>query len=387
MTAGQQVSSRDRHLFGPGPKRVLALDGGGVRGILSVAMLEKLEKVIEQIEGRSVLLGDWFDLIGGTSTGAIIAGLLALGYRAADVRELYEKMVPRVFKASRWRLAGFRSKFDSRNLETVLTEVFRDRTIGSEEVRTGLCVTTKRLDTGSAWIIANNPRSMYWDTPSDNSFTGNRHYRLANLIRASTAAPHYFEPQRIEIAPNTPPGLFIDGGVSPNNNPSLHMFLIATLPQYGLCWPTGPDNLTIVSMGTGSFRFRMNPNVPALARYVGMTIQALASQISDSQQLVLAMMSLFGETPMAWPINSELGDLGATPAPGGRPLFRFLRYDVRLEQAWLRNELGLSIEEPKLTELQQLDAADALAQFYDLGVRAAERQIQPAHFAAPPPRS
>jgi uncharacterized protein len=89
------LSPRDRHLFGPGPKRMLSLDGGGVRGAIAIGFLERLESLIEEIEGRPTLLGDWFDFIGGTSTGAIIAGALALGYRAADVR----KLVPGYFAA------------------------------------------------------------------------------------------------------------------------------------------------------------------------------------------------------------------------------------------------------------------------------------------------
>src|SRR5947209_6460441 len=80
---------RDRHLFGPGPKRILALDGGGVRGAVSVAFLERLEEILEQEAGHPVRLGDWFDLIGGTSTGAVIAGALALGYRASEVKDFY----------------------------------------------------------------------------------------------------------------------------------------------------------------------------------------------------------------------------------------------------------------------------------------------------------
>src|ERR1700735_4103739 len=90
-------TSRDRHLFGPGPKRILSLDGGGVRGAISIAFLERLEQIVDEIEGRPTLLGDWFDLIGGTSTGAIIAGALALGYRTADVRDFYQALGPRVF--------------------------------------------------------------------------------------------------------------------------------------------------------------------------------------------------------------------------------------------------------------------------------------------------
>src|ERR1700675_2275655 len=94
--------SRDRHLFGPGKKRILALDGGGVRGALSIAFLERLEKILTEIEGRPVRLCDWFDLIGGTSTGAIIAAALALGYRVADIRTFYEQLAPKIFKKSFW---------------------------------------------------------------------------------------------------------------------------------------------------------------------------------------------------------------------------------------------------------------------------------------------
>src|SRR4029077_17742673 len=83
------VGARDRHLFGPGRKRLLALDGGGVRGVITVAFLERMEAVLAAQEGRPVRLGDWFDLIGGTSTGAVIAGALALGHTTEDLNHFY----------------------------------------------------------------------------------------------------------------------------------------------------------------------------------------------------------------------------------------------------------------------------------------------------------
>ncbi|HLQ92707.1 MAG TPA: patatin-like phospholipase family protein, partial [Xanthobacteraceae bacterium] len=85
---------RDRHLFGPGPKRMLTLDGGGVRGAITVAFLERIEEILHQRLGRHVPLGDWFDLIGGTSTGSIIAGALALGYSVEDVKRFYLELAP-----------------------------------------------------------------------------------------------------------------------------------------------------------------------------------------------------------------------------------------------------------------------------------------------------
>jgi uncharacterized protein len=211
---GSQVG-RDRHLFGPGPKRILALDGGGVRGIVSTAFLERLEDVIASIEGRPILLGDWFDLVGGTSTGAIIAVAVALGLRATEIRRLYEELAPRVFRRSSYRFFGRHSVFDAASLRRELTNIMGSRTLDSEDLRTGFGVVTKRMDTGSTWIVLNNPRSPYWNTPDDKSFIGNRHYSLANLVRASTAAPHYFDPEFIEIAEGSAPGLFIDGGLSP----------------------------------------------------------------------------------------------------------------------------------------------------------------------------
>ena len=373
------LSHRDRHLFNAGHKRILALDGGGVRGAITLAFLAKLEKVIEEIEGRPVLLGDWFDLIGGTSTGAIIASGLALGFRAAELYDFYQHFGPRVFQKSVLRVTGLRARFDSRQLKKELDSILGTRTLESEDLRTGLCIVTKRIDTGSTWIITNNPRSRFWDTPEDNSFIGNRHYPLANIVRASTAAPNYFDPEPIEIIRGTKPGLFVDGGVSPHNNPALYLFIVSALPAYGLSWPIGPENLTIVSIGTGSFRPRVGIDELPWLRTLGITFHALTAQISDAQQLVLLLMSWLGASPLAWPINSELGNLGEVPAPRGGPLFNFLRYDVLLEKDWLLQELGVALDKAAVAKYRRLDAAENIPAVHALGVQAAERQIRAEH--------
>jgi hypothetical protein len=363
---------------------MLSLDGGGVRGAIAIGFLERLETLIEEIEGRPTLLCDWFDLIGGTSTGAIIAGALALGYRAADVRKFYHALGPRVFRRPFWRIVGLMSKFDRRKLISELDVILGDRTLDSDDLRTGLVIVAKRLDTGSCWVIANNPRSKYWDTPSDHAHVGNRYYRLTNLIRASAAAPHYFDPELIEIIANEPPGLFVDGGLTPHNNPALQLFLYAALPQYGLSWSLGPENLTIVSIGTGGFRPHVSVNELAWIRPIGMAIRALSGQITESAQLVLTLMSWLGDTPTAWPINRELTDVAGIPAPRGQPLFRFLRYDIRLEQDWLARELGVKLEPRILSKYQLMDAPENIPALYELGARAAERQITRDHLVARP---
>lgn len=376
--SSESLSRRDAHLFGPGPKRILSLDGGGVRGAATIAFLERLEDQISEIEGKPTRLCDWFDLIGGTSTGAIIATALSLGFSASELHDFYTRLAPRIFKRSRFRLLGWQAKFDAKRLMADLKAEMGDRTLDSADVLTGLCIFLKRMDTGSAWTVMNNPRLPFWETPDDKSFIGNRHLPIVNLVRASTAAPSFFDPELIEIVPGQPKGLFIDGGLTPHNNPALMLLMVALLPAYGLNWKVGPENLLIVSVGTGSFRNSIDPLQAARLSAVGLAIRSLSAMITESQQMVLTMMTYLGDSPIKWPINSEIGDLGGVVAPMGH-LFRFLRYDLRLEQHWLQQQLGATLPAAEIARLQQMDEPGSMAALYELGRKAAEIQVKRSH--------
>jgi len=376
------ASARDSHLFAPGAKRILALDGGGVRGIVALAFLKKIERTLEAEAGKFVRLCDYFDLIGGMSTGAIIAVGLALGYNVDQIREFYLRLAPRVFRPPWVRVPGWRAIFDARALAGELKAIIGDRTLDTPDLQTGLGVMLKRIDTASAWILTNNPRSAYWETPPDHSFIGNRNYRLAEIVRASTAAPHYFDPQEIEIVAGEPPGLFVDGGLTPHNNPSLALFLSAFVPHYGLAWEASPEKLTIVSIGAGTFRDRLDSRSLSKGPSAKLALRAMIQQIGDNQQLILTLMSLLGESPTAWPINSEIGDLGAVPAPRG-PLFRFLRYDMKLEAQWFAAALGETPTEKQIAQMRRLDDAGSMPLLEALARRAAEIQIRREDWAPP----
>ena len=365
------------------PRRILAVDGGGVRGALAVGLITKIESTLREKLGRpNLVLSDYFDLIGGTSTGAIIATALALGYKAADIRSFYFRLGPRVFKRPKLRLPGWQAKFDARALARELDDIIGSRKLDSTDLQTGLGIMLKRIDTGSAWTLINNPHSIYWDTPADNSFIGNRHYSLASVVRASTAAPHFFDPQEIEIAPGEI-GLFVDGGLTPHNNPSLSLLLAAILPGHKLGWATGPANLTIVSIGAGTFRDRPKSDTLRRSASASLALRAMVQQIGDNQQLILTLMSWFGESALSWPINEETGDLALVPAPTG-PLFRFLRYDLKLETPWLKHTLGADVSDPILKLLRRFDDPDAMQMLEDLGKRAAQSQVREADWAAAP---
>ena len=369
------ASRRDGHLFGKGRKRILSLDGGGVRGIVSLAFLARIEAEVDAIEGSPTRLCDWFDLIGGTSTGAIIATALALGYRVAEIRRFYESLGPKIFKKSRLRIAGWQAKFDARSLEQELAAIIGQRQLGSEDLQTGLCILLKSLDTGSTWMVMNNPASAFWETPADAAYSGNRYLPLADVVRASTAAPSFFDPEVIDISPGQPPGLFIDGGLTPHNNPVLMLLMAVLLPPYCLQWDTGPDKLLIVSVGTGSFRPTMSAAQARQSSAMTLAIKSLSAMISENQNLVLSLMSYLGQSPLSWPINSEIGDVSRFAPPTGE-LFKFLRFDIRIEAEWLRQKLGQALDSATVETLRQMDNPANMAALHALGVLAAAAQVR-----------
>jgi predicted acylesterase/phospholipase RssA len=400
-------TSRDRHLFGPGPKRMLVLDGGGVRGAISVAFLETLEQLLSEQQEEDVRLGDYFDFVGGTSTGAIIAGALALGFRAAQVKEFYIRLAPHAFKREFWRVPLLQPRFDARGLRHEIEAVIGDRKLSSPDLITGLGIVAKRMDTGSPWIISNNPRSPYWEEDQDH--IGNKDYKLATLVRASTAAPHYFEPELIAISENKPVdfaveainrsgplrfigaligklrpnpsavidpkryGLFVDGGVSPYNNPSFAFFQMIHLKAFGICWPLGPDKLTVLSVGTGTNRPRLALESLGFAGPLKLAYYALMSMMKDNEVATLAQMQWLGECPAPWSINSEIGTLSDETLPGGK-LFRFLRYDVHLEVDWL-SRLGISVSEKDVIRFRTMDDPGIVRAIYDIGCIAAKKYV------------
>ena len=99
------------------------------------------------------------------------------------------------------------------------------------------------------------------------------------------------------------------------------------------------------------------------------------------KQLVLTLMTWLGESPTRWTINSEFGDTGLADPPFGQPLFRFLRYDIRLEHEWLNSECGGSFSTKSALGLRDLSAVNNMKPLYDLAVRTAEKQIRAEHFS------
>lgn len=208
-------------------RRILAIDGGGIRGLIPAAFLAVLE---EQLATRVV---DFFDLVVGTSTGGIIALGLGAGLPAADIRGFYLEHGDKIFSGSRLprQLRQFAlGKYSSSMLHGALSDALGETRLGESKVR--LVVPSVNLETGAVHIYktSHHPRLE-------------RDYkeRMVDVALATAAAPTYLPTYR--TAGGVP---LVDGGLFANNPVGL-----AVVEAVGvLDWPR--DELRVLSLGCGT---------------------------------------------------------------------------------------------------------------------------------------
>ena len=244
-------------------KRILTLDGGGIRGMFSLQILARLEDLFRKERNQpDLVLADVFDLIAGTSTGAIIAAFLSWGLPVREIEKLYVERGAEMFAREPW-YRRWKAKYRADAIAQFFQNIFTEEDgaaaqLGSARLRTLLLVVMRNASTGSPWPLCSNPQAIY----NHRSLADcNLNIPLWKLLRASTAAPCYFPPE--EIALGNRSYLFVDGGLTPFNNPSLIAVLMATLPSYHLCWPATREELHVVSVGTGTVRAKLPLKIAA----------------------------------------------------------------------------------------------------------------------------
>ena len=367
------------------PKRILTLDGGGLRGVLTLGMLREIETILRAQHGDDpdFRLAHYFDLIAGTSTGAIIAAALALGMTVDEVHAHYMALGKFVFKRTLTRWGALRAKFDADKVKEALIGVYGERRIDSADFCTGLLVISKRLDTGSPWPITNNPNAKYFNAGTQATTIPNREYPLWQVVRASTAAPTFFDPETIRIGRGSnglkpPTGDFVDGGVSPSNNPALQALMTATMDGYRLNWAVGEDKLLVVSVGTG----KADPEVghagilaSTAAFHAVLSLTALMEDCSDQVESVMQWLS---HSPTARHIDREMGK--AAPPLGGTAMCSYLRYNVLLQSDWCDQNLGEKISAKALKALEAMDEPDNIPELDRVGRLAGRKLVKAEYF-------
>ncbi len=154
-------------LAADGPKKLLALDGGGILGVITLEYLAAIEELLRRELGRGddFVLADYFDYIAGTSTGAIIATSLAMGMPVARVREFYHDHGREMFDND-WLYNRFLYRYGRENLERLLKEKIRELTGETEatlaltKLRTLLMVVLRNATTDSPGPLSNHPGAL-----------------------------------------------------------------------------------------------------------------------------------------------------------------------------------------------------------------------------------
>jgi hypothetical protein len=174
-------------------------------------------------------------------------------------------------------------------------------------------------------------------------------------------------------------GAFVDGGVSPHNNPALQLLLMATTEGFGLKWLTGADQLLLVSVGTGAQEIRTPAKDIMEMSSAKVAFQALASLMNDCDAMNQTVLQWMSRSPTAWTIDRELGNL-QNDVLGGKELFSYLRYNVVLDREWLQTHLQVDLKASEVKGLQEMDKPKNMSKLALLGATASQIQIQPDHF-------
>jgi len=382
-----QMTLHDR-IERAGTRKLLAIDGGGIRGVLSLEVLQRIETILKEQNGGGddFRLADYFDYIAGTSTGGIIAAGLSIGLSVEEVLRFYTESGAQMFVKANL-LRRLRYRFEDEPLAQQLKTVFgADTKLGSDKLKTLLLLVMRNATTDSPWPISNNPYAKFNDPARPDT---NLNFPLWQLVRASTAAPTYFPPEVIVLPRRDGQHkefVFVDGGVTMYNNPAFQMFLMATLDRYWARapekrWATGAKNMLIVSVGTGTSpdaRAGLEPDQMNLLFNATTIPSALMLAALTEQDL---LCRVFGDCLAGDPLDREINTLTACsgPLPRDRKLFTYLRYNAELTRQGL-DEIGCTTIAPEA--VQKLDAVEAIEDLRAVGRAVAARKVQPDHFHA-----
>lgn len=209
--------------------RILSMDGGGAKGVFSLGILEELEGIL-----NGNLLHEKFDLIYGTSTGAILSALIAKGLTIKEIKEIYFELIPKVLSESN-------PSKRSNALRNEASQIFGEEKFDKFLTLVGFVTTD--CDNERPKIFKNSKSQSFSRAATFESGFG---ATITDALMASSAAIPYFLPTKVKTVNQGCPKL-IDGGFVANN-PSLFAITDAV---GALNIPV--EDIQLISIGTGSF--------------------------------------------------------------------------------------------------------------------------------------
>jgi len=227
--------------------KVLSIDGGGIRGLIPAMILNQIE------EDTGKPIAELFDLIAGTSTG----GILALGltkpnaeldkpeYTAKDLVKFYEQEGEKIFPQSFLRRIGnFRDeKYSAAGLESVLDKYFGNTRLSEVLPNVDVLIPSYEIEQRCPFFFKSSKAK-------EKQGHNKHNFKMKDVARATSAAPTYFEPIKLQVPNGLNNVALIDGGVFANN-PAMCAYVEArsTYPE---------TDVLVVSVGTGELSKRLS---------------------------------------------------------------------------------------------------------------------------------
>ena len=260
--------ARENLNVGANKKIIISLDGGGIRGIFTIQLLKKLE----ELAGSPIY--EWADMIAGTSTGAIIGGLITKKKSALEIEALYERLVSKVFTSRDFLSDRFFNppEFDKENYRELLKTIIGNDTLKTLNEDSGLDMLFTAKD-----LVAAEETFFTCFKVGDQTKGTYQNVLLRAVMEATMSAPTYF----------TPFERFIDGGTTSFNNPVGAAVLEAL--TYDGKEKYSAEELTIFSFGTSAlYRFvdlkhAENPKGNDVGFWLGYVMEEASKDASEMQ--------------------------------------------------------------------------------------------------------
>ena len=240
---------------------ILALSGGGMRGLFTAVALQRLQQKGIDLVGR-------FNLLSGTSIGGILALGLAAGVKPSAMAAAIRAHGPSIFKRSLWQRLNnpkrvFAAAYRPEPLASAISAILGDAVSRPlADVRVPLVITAVELNRGIAKIFASAPVA---DEEDDLSVT------LGDVALATSAAPTYFPPHRIGDR------LYVDGGLIANSPD------IVAVQRTRLHLQVAEQQISLLSVGTASYEKRGAPEINTSGGLAWMGRHGLFSLTLDAQ--------------------------------------------------------------------------------------------------------
>lgn len=255
------------------PLRVLTLDGGGAKGFYTLGVLKEIEAMVQGPLCRK------FGLVFGTSTGAIIASLIALGHRVDSILGIYREHVPTVMSQ---RTASARS----RALASLAHAIFGNATFS--DVQTGIGIVTARWLTERPMIFKGNVAQAHGRA---GTFVPGFGVSIADAVRASCSAYPFFERTVVKTSMGEEIEL-IDGGYCANN-PTLYALADAVQAL-----KRDRKDIRLVSVGVGTYPDPRPRVLVRLAKMFLVSVQLLQKTLEiNTQSMDQLRQVLFHDVP------------------------------------------------------------------------------------------